>query len=320
MIEAADYIVTEYANQGLRITLRQLFYQFVQRGWILNKQKEYKRLCKAVANGRDAGMIDWDAIVDRLREAEIPYHRRDGAHAIQTSGRVFQLDLWRKQECRVEVWVEKDALSEVVAHACRDLRVPYVVCRGYASQTAIYESATRMLEYVAGTHNEDEIAQWPVILHLGDHDPSGMHMSVDNHQRLLKYMARGKLTVEQIAPCIEFRRIALNMDQIEELNPPPNDAKLTDPRAEDYIAEFGEVSWELDALSPAYLHNLIQTEIKAWIDDAAFEAARVQEAKIKKDLARMSSNYHDIMDFLGGSATKKKRKKPLPVRRRKSKG
>ena len=50
---------------------------------------------------------------------------------------------------------------------------------------------------------------------------------------------------------IEVRRLALNIDQIKRYNPPPNPAKLTDSRATAYVREYGNDSWELDALSLA---------------------------------------------------------------------
>jgi hypothetical protein len=52
-------------------------------------------------------------------------------------------------------------------------------------------------------------------------------------------------------------RLALNMDQIERYNPPPNPAKLTDSRANGYIARYGSSSWELDALEPTVLARLV---------------------------------------------------------------
>jgi hypothetical protein len=67
MIEKANSIIIEYQAQGFTLTLRQLYYQFVARGLIDNRQTEYKRLGSVVKNGRRTGLIDWDAIEDRTR-------------------------------------------------------------------------------------------------------------------------------------------------------------------------------------------------------------------------------------------------------------
>jgi hypothetical protein len=40
IIEKANEIIAEYADQGFDLTLRQLYYQFVSRGLIPNKDTE----------------------------------------------------------------------------------------------------------------------------------------------------------------------------------------------------------------------------------------------------------------------------------------
>lgn len=61
---------------------------------------------------------------------------------------------------------------------------------------------------------------------------------------------------------IEVRRMALTMDQVEEYNPPPNPAKDTDSRFAKYCDEYGVTeSWELDALDPPVIVELIEREV-----------------------------------------------------------
>lgn len=79
---------------------------------------------------------------------------------------------------------------------------------------------------------------------------------------------------------VKLERLALNMDQVEQYNPPPNPAKTTDSRYAGYIAEFGDESWELDALEPAVIADLIRTAIAALIDDRLWA---VQKAKVKRE-------------------------------------
>ena len=70
MIDQADAILNEYARQGFVLTLRQLFYQFVSRLLIENKQTEYNRLGETLVNARRAGLVDWCHIEDRTRSLE----------------------------------------------------------------------------------------------------------------------------------------------------------------------------------------------------------------------------------------------------------
>jgi hypothetical protein len=67
MIDHANSIIAEYQVRGFTLTLRQLFYQFVARSLIDDRQSEYKRLGDVINNGRRCGLIDWDAIEDRGR-------------------------------------------------------------------------------------------------------------------------------------------------------------------------------------------------------------------------------------------------------------
>lgn len=82
---------------------------------------------------------------------------------------------------------------------------------------------------------------------------------------------------------VEVRRLALNMDQIDEYDPPPNPAKLTDSRCDDYIKKFGRSSWELDALEPSVLRDLIAHEVDDMRDfDVWKVAVEKEQANIEK--------------------------------------
>lgn len=82
-----------------------------------------------------------------------------------------------------------------------------------------------------------------------------------NQQR--EYKRLGSIINDaRLAGLIEVVRIALNMDQVEEFNPPPNPAKLTDSRFEGYAAKFGNESWELGALNPDTIAGLIEAEVE----------------------------------------------------------
>lgn len=91
---------------------------------------------------------------------------------------------------------------------------------------------------------------------------------------------------------LEVNRIALNFDQIERYNPPPNPAKITDSRSDSYIAEYGRSSWELDALDPDVLVSLITSTILSYRDDDVYdeviEREKQERAMIDKAVRLMS--------------------------------
>lgn len=275
-IVTANKIIEEYQAQGFELTLRQLYYQFVARGIIANTMREYKKLGDAINNGRLAGLVDWTAIVDRTRNLQGNNHWSSPADIINACARQYRIDTWADQEYRVEVWIEKDALIGIAETVCRELDVSYFSCRGYTSQSEMWAAGQRFYQY-AHQHN-----QTPVIIHLGDHDPSGLDMSRDIADRLAMFMGG-----------MEVKRVALNMDQIERYNPPPNPAKITDARAALYIQQYGHESWELDALDPKVLTKLIEREVLKLRDDDVHEDALKLQEKHRRQLVRVAAQLED---------------------------
>lgn len=290
MIDHANEIIAEYAAAGYTLTLRQLFYQFVSRDLIPNTQRDYKRLGDIISDGRMTGRIDWNAIADRLRTLNRNAHWESPKDVIDAAAEGYAIDKWRGQKHRVEVWVEKDALSDIVGQVCERLDVPYLVCRGYASQSALFEAGQRLQRFV-------DNCIWPVVLHLGDHDPSGVDMSRDNEARLHLFGSSD----------IELVRIALNEDQIEQYDPPPNPAKETDSRSSEYIARHGESSWELDALDPAVLAGIIETNVLKYRDEGIYSAREKREKAEREELRAVADNWPAVKEFL-----RKKRKGGKP--------
>ena len=112
-VAMAHVIIREYAEEGYDLTLRQLYYQFVSRGWLPNTDRNYKNLGAIVNNARLAGLLPWDAIVDRTRGLEARGHWETPVDIVRDAARSFGVDRWEGQDYRVEVWIEKDALVGV---------------------------------------------------------------------------------------------------------------------------------------------------------------------------------------------------------------
>lgn len=282
-IAVVNQIISDYAAQGLSLTLRQVYYQFVSRDLIANNDKEYKRLGDIVSDGRMAGLIDWAAIEDRTRYLRSLSTWESPAEIVRAVSRQYRTDLWAAQPARVEVWVEKDALIGVIESACDPLRVPHFSCRGYASQTALYDAGQRIADYI-------DRGQRVSILHFGDHDPSGIDMTRDISERVRMFAGEGSDFDEGIS----VRRLALNFDQIKKYKPPPNPAKITDSRAASYIREFGSLSWELDALEPKTLIALIRQEVRSEIDDDLWEQAMAREEEHKRTLKQVATDLEKV--------------------------
>lgn len=302
VIEKAAGIIAEYQAQGFTLTLRQLYYQFVARDsfpldrrwrsvgndrWVRdpkgtpNATPNYKWLASIINDARLAGFIDWFAIEDRTRNVNTITAWNNPAELIEAGADQYKEDLWADQKYRPEIWIEKEALIGVIEPVCQKYRVPSYACRGYTSQSEQYRAGKRFEKQL-------DAGLIPVVLHLGDHDPSGVDMTRDNTDRLAMFAYQP----------VELRRLALNMDQIEQYNPPPNPAKESDSRSTGYIERFGDSSWELDALDPRVIDRLISRELDTMIDKKKWKAAQKAEAERRDFLQSCSDNWEDVAAYL----------------------
>ncbi|RJO60373.1 MAG: hypothetical protein C4542_09785 [Dehalococcoidia bacterium] len=281
VIEQANAICADYQAQGYDLTLRQLYYQFVRRALIPNVDTEYDRLGSIVNDARLAGELDWNYIVDRTRNVRSLSHWSNPEEIIGAVSSSYRRFKWINQRNWPEVWIEKDALVGVIAGVCEELDVPYFSCRGYVSQSEAWSAGRRFI-------NRIRAGQRPIVLHLGDHDPSGIDMTRDIRERLSMFCGT------QIA----VRRLALNMDQVQQYNPPPNPAKLSDSRAMGYIAEYGNGSWELDALEPAVISDLIRAAVLELRDDVVWNEDLQLERTEKQLLTLVSDEWGNVREYL----------------------
>jgi hypothetical protein len=148
----------------------------------------------------------------------------------------------------------------------------------------MWGAAQRLIGY-------EDAGQDTVILHFGDHDPSGIDMTRDIADRLELFGAR-----------TDVRRIALNMPQIDEHSPPPNPAKATDSRFHEYQRQHGSESWELDALEPQLLADLVREHVADLIDAPQWERDTERMEAQRTDLTSVSSRWPEVAKFLRNGA------------------
>jgi hypothetical protein len=167
-------------------------------------------------------------------------------------------------------------LAGVLERVCNQYDIPLLAARGYPSGTVLREFAESDMNQA---FDED---QTPVILHLGDHDPSGIDMSRDLEERMYMFN-HGR--------DIQFDRLALNMDQIKKQKPPPNPAKSTDSRFASYRRLYGHESWELDALKPEYLAELISDNAVKYINGKKWQKRVDEIASVRNRLEELAETF-----------------------------
>ena len=280
VIKQANDIIDSYKRLGIVLTLRQLYYQFVAAALIPNTDRSYKRLGSIVSDARLAGLIDWNAIEDRLREPVVWAEYASAEAMVQDKLPSFRKRRLEGQEVYVELWVEKDALASVLEPIAADYHVTLMVNRGYSSSSAMKASADRIV------HKTELYGSSSAhILYLGDLDPSGEDMVRDIRDRLDLFTCgmatEGDLVVE---------KLALTIEQVRKHSPPPNPAKLSDSRAASFIAKYGHQSWEVDALSPPVLRQLICDALEEVID-MTIVADIIEEEECERERVRSHLDY-----------------------------
>jgi hypothetical protein len=292
VVRAAEVICAQYAAQGYRLTLRQLYYRFIatdafpesrrNAAGTKNNEQNYKWLGDLVSKARVGGLIDWNHVEDRTRAPDGGDYGWDSPQQF-FEGVLDQYGIthWDDQPEYVEVWVEKEALADVIARPARALDVLHFACKGSPSTSAIHTAAQRL-------RRKEQQGRNCTVIYLGDHDPTGIDISRDIQDRLALF--RSNAVVD---------RVALNMDQVQAYDPPPSPVKLTDSRTSGYIDQFGtDECWELDALEPAVLEQLITDGIEARLDREKYDARLDRERAEQEMLTAIGSNWERVTEML----------------------
>lgn len=323
-LDVINSIIKEYQAQSYVLTLRQLYYQLVSRDVVPNVPAEYNKLSRLLKEGRMAGIVDWEAIEDRLRRPKAPASWDSPKEILESAERSFEMPRMRGQDNYIEVWVEKDALSGVLSRVTSKYHIPILVNRGYSSASAMYDSYRR---FKSALENGQDVH----LLYLGDYDPSGLDMIRDITERTHEFFLgnaynmvrnieaweieegedaelfneyprkevlddggefdvhRAQVITKLEGGAFTVHPIALTLAQIKKYNPPPNPAKRTDPRSADFIRTKGATSWEVDALKPEVLHQLLVDNIERLVDMEQYEEMLKEEKKQKGILKNLIS-------------------------------
>jgi len=316
MVRQMVEITNDYKSQGYRLTLRQLYYQMVSRNYIPNDQNCYGKLSSVLDDCRYSGVIDWDIIEDRGRVPFTPYYENSVADALEKTVRWYALDKKIGQPVYTELWTEKDAISSILKQSVEDYTITVGINKGFASSTAMYEAYTRFMKEIKnrrkvvvlyfGDHDPSGLDMIRDIqARLEGFMAKGRHQSFfvndldtddlenilyDNREladridkcisakRVDETLKRTLFAQISVKKWFEVKHIGLTMEQIEEFDLPPNPAKFSDPRAKKYVQEHGDVSWEVDALSPTAILDIVRTSLDEVIDYDALEKIKQRES------------------------------------------
>jgi hypothetical protein len=240
----------EAAEAAQPITGRGIGYKLFAAGLIPSMDSsEMQRVYRLLREAREDGTIPWEWIVDETRRLERVSTWDNPADYARAVAQSYRRDFWNQQPHRVEVWSEKGTIRGVLGPVLDEYAVGFRVMHGFASATAVCDVA------------QDDDGRPLVALYVGDYDPSGMFMSEhDLPDRLEKYDGYH----------VELRRIALKREQTAGLLSFPATDKKKDKRYPWFVRNYGDRCWELDALDPNVLRDLVEAEIKREIEPKAW--------------------------------------------------
>lgn len=260
LIETARAILAEYHP----MTVRQVYYQLVSRQVIENNRSQYQAVSNALVDARKEGAIPWEWIEDRLRRPRQVSMWADLAAFAKTAINAYRRDVWAEQPGYIECWLEKDALSGIFENVLLPYGVTLNVGRGYDGWASIHNAADRYEDGAGVT-----------VLYFGDFDPSGEDMARSLAERL------------SILNCYpEIIKCALNFEDVERYNLPPDYTKATDTRRAAFVDKYGDMAVELDALPTDVLQTRLKNEVEKRLDLQAL--AMVKQAE-QLDRRRLST-------------------------------
>jgi hypothetical protein len=243
------------------MTVRQVFYQATVRNLIEKTEAGYNKVQTDLVHMRKSGLLPYGWLADNTRWQRKPDTFDSIKQALEDTAKFYRKSLWADADCYVEFWLEKDALSGVIYPVTDMYAVPLMVACGYASLSFLHGAA----EYI----NELDVPTY--IYHLGDFDPSGVDAAKKIEQ-----------TLREMAPDAEihFSRVAVTPSQIKNWNLPTRPTKTSDSRSKN----FGDISVELDAISPGYLRTLVKLVIEEHLPKRQFEILKQAEASEREML------------------------------------
>jgi hypothetical protein len=280
LLESVRTVLDQY--EGTAVTVRQLYYRLVAAHAIPNSVRSYKNVVAALSQWRRERKIPLTAFEDRTRgmkRFDDGWRRDDPRSWVRQwldmavrRAKGYELAQWYGQPERVVVAVEKQALEGPFEQVCRELAVDLAVCRGYPSLSFLHEVAGAL-----GRGDPAHDGRKIVLLYFGDFDPSGL-----NIPEVVERDLAGFFRVP-----VSFERVALTREQIDERNLPPAPVKLTDSRAGGFVDEHGEEVYELDALEPRELQELVRSSVAPHYDAGIADHAKEVAESGREEIGEM---------------------------------
>ena len=244
--------------------------------------KSYKALTELLTRARVAGIIPMEVIADPTRPVVTWNIHQDVSSYLQEQtegvGRGYWRDLMQSQPNHIEIVGEKNTIKGTIQSVAMKYRLPMTIGRGYCSLRPRYDLVQRFRK--SGKNRL-------ILLIVSDFDPAGEEIAHSFARSI-----RDDFGVEEIEPV----KVALTHDHVNQLSlPAGGKAKKKDSKAKKFIDKYGDDVWELEALAPTALQEILSGVIDSVIDIEAFNHETDRE---KEDAAKLEGVREIVIDVL----------------------
>jgi hypothetical protein len=281
------------------MTLRQLYYALVSAGVIDKTEADYGRLKRVMKDAREDGIVPWEWLVDNTRSVISNRTWDSLSGLLEDSAKMYRADLMRQQNVAIQLWAESDSIGSVASQVALKYAVPTFIGRGYSARGYLWQAAKDAVEAHAG-------GKLVHILHVGDHDPSGVDIFRDVEETLRLYcsaiqygvsvtMARRMVTMtgDDGTWWLDVERLALTPEQIEDYQLPMRPLKASDKRARNFK---GRGSVEVEALPVDELLAIVEAAITSKIDMVQLEKSRTEEQMAREVMERIAAKPIETLE------------------------
>ena len=269
LLAAAQSVLEEYADYW-PLSARQIFYRLVAAHGLAKTESSYDRVLNVLQRARRAELVAWAAIRDDgfSRSQLAGWSNKEAAlAAIRHTAEQFTLDRQQGQERRLFIWCEAQGMAPQLERVASAYSVQVLSSGGFDSVTVKRSLGREFVDF-----------GWVQVLHIGDHDPSGVHIFSSLAEDVQEFAAGEAQRQGKPEPLVEFERLAVTPAQIAVYKLPTVPAKRTDRRS------FEGETCQCEALPPDALAAIVEHAIKTRLDEEALAAALADETKQRAQL------------------------------------
>ena len=269
LLAAVNAVLEEYADYW-PLSARQVFYRLVAAHGLAKTESSYDRVLNVLQRARRAELVAWAAIRDDgfSRSRLAGWSNKEAAlAAIRHTAEQFTLDRQQGQERRLFIWCEAQGMAPQLERVASAYSVPVLSSGGFDSVTVKRSLGLEFVNF-----------GWVEVLHIGDHDPSGVHIFSSLAEDVQEFAAGEAMRQGKPEPLVEFERLAVTPEQISEYGLPTVPAKRTDRRS------FEGETCQCEALPPDVLAAIVEHAITTRLDEDALADVKREEVKQRKQL------------------------------------